>query len=734
MNLTTRSHTGVNAEERGFFAALGRFVVHRPWLVIAAWILLAAVVVLTAPALPTTTDQSDALPRDYESIQAAEVGQRAFPTAFTPSVIVVFQRADGKPLEPADSAKVADIVRTVEAKRIGNVEQILAGSPAPNGSVQVGAVKMPPFTQSNYLDLTAAAKQLRAELTSAAASTGLKVGTTGSVAQQLDMQESSSNGDAIVLLATVLLILVLLLVIFRSPIIAFLPIVLIGIVSQVANGAIAHVVKAFGLKTDASISSMLIVVLFGVGTDYILFLMFRFWERLRAGDEPKRAMVTAVSRVGEAITTAAVVVMIAFAAMTLSSFGFFRAMGPSLAIAVGVTLLAGLTLVPAVVSLMGSKVFWPSKSWRREPESARFGAVGRVVGRRPALVAGVSGAVMVALAVGLVSFNPTFDLSSGSMPETAESQVALKDLKKGMPAGATSPTDVYLRAENGRRLDEAALSAFGAKLKVEGVSQVSPPELNGDHSTARYSVALGSSPESDAAIETVAGPLRDAAHNAAPAGTKALVGGETAVYADIKDTMNRDYLLVFPVAAVLIMLLLGLMLRSVVSPWYVMASVGLGFAATLGATTLVFQVFGGAPGLIFMIPMIIYMFVVALGTDYNILMMARLREEAKEGRSPREAAAMAVRHTGPTIAAAGVILAGSLGALMLAGSTMLAQMGFALAFGILIAAFLMAMFFVPSLTALIGHAAWWPGHGDRADGPKSGADELVAVGTSSGRR
>lgn len=138
------------------------------------------------------------------------------------------------------------------------------------------------------------------------------------------------------------------------------------------------------MQTDASISSILIVVLFGVGTDYILFLMFRFRERLRAGDEPKQAMVTAVSRVGEAITSAAAVVIIAFLSMALSLFGFFRSMGPSLAIAVAVTLLAGLTLVPAVVSLLGAKVFWPSKSWRAEPKGARFAAIGRGLGRKPA--------------------------------------------------------------------------------------------------------------------------------------------------------------------------------------------------------------------------------------------------------------------------------------------------------------------------------------------------------------
>ncbi|WP_091512974.1 MMPL family transporter [Amycolatopsis sacchari] len=704
--------------DKGVFARLGRLVVHRPWWVIGAWVLLAVVVIATAPALPKSTDESDALPRDYESIQAATLGQQAFPSAFTPSMIIVFERSDGAALTTQDSAKVNQVVTDLGNKHLPDVEAVLPAQPSPNNLVQLSAVKMPQLSGPNAQELTKSAKTLRTELQTLVAGSDLKAGTTGTVAQQLDSQESSSDSDAIVGIATVLLILVLLLVIFRSPIIALLPIVLIGVVSQVANGLISWIVKLFGMQADSSISSILIVVLFGVGTDYILFLMFRYRERLRAGDEPKQAMVTAVSRVGEAITSAAAVVVIAFLTMALSSFGFFRSMGPSLAIAVAVTLLAGLTLVPAVVSLLGTKVFWPSKAWRREPEAARFAAVGRAVGRRPALFAGVSGVVMVALAIGLVNFNPTFDLASGSMPDTAESQVAMKSLEKGLPPGATSPTNVYVHSENGAPLNRASLAGFGNDLKgVPGVGQVGQPQLSKDGLTANYSVTLTADPASDAAIGTVSGPLRDTAHASAPPGTKALVGGVTAVYVDIQATMNRDYRVVFPVAAVLIMLVLGLMLRSVVSPWYVMASVGLGFAATLGATTWLFQGIVGESGLIFMIPLIIYMFVVALGTDYNILMMARLREEAKDGKSPREAAALAIRHTGPTIAAAGVILAGSLGALMLAGNALLAEMGFALAFGILVAAFVMAMFFVPSLTALVGRAAWWPGHGDRAEAP-----------------
>ncbi|MFD0562478.1 MMPL family transporter [Kitasatospora saccharophila] len=157
-----------------------------------------------------------------------------------------------------------------------------------------------------------------------------------------------------------------------------------------------------------------------------------------------------------------------------------------------------------------------------------------------------------------------------------------------------------------------------------------------------------------------------------------------------------------------------------VAPWYLMASVGLGFAATLGATTLAFLKIGSEPGLMFMLPIFIYLFVVAIGTDYNILIIARLREEAREGRSPRKAAEEALRHAGPTVAAAGFILAASFATFMLAGNVLFAELGFALSIGIALAAFVMAMFFTPSITALLGKKAWWPGHGAMPDhGPES---------------
>jgi putative drug exporter of the RND superfamily len=698
----------------GPFAALGRMVTRHPWRVIAVWIIAAVAIVLTAPALPTTTNEASFLPSSYESIKAQNLQNQAFPQAgkVDPTgAIIVFARSDGGRLTPADKARVASIATTLNDRHIANILGVTAGPASPNGLVQTASVAMSNNLVNGGTGTQAAdaIKVLRADIRPLVRGAGLYEGVTGAAAQQLDSQQSGNKAEEIVLLATLVLILVLLLIIFRSPIIALMPIITIAVVSFVARGLIADVNSALNLNADSQTTVILIVVLFGIGTDYILFLMFRYRERLRAGDTPRQAVATAVERVGEVIASAASVVIVAFLALLLSSLSIFRSLGPTLAIAVAVTLLAALTLIPAVVTLLGTHVFWPSKSWQREPKGARFAAIGRSLGKRPALFAGVAGLVLVALALGAFSFKPTFDLSSAGIPGNAESEVALTVLERGLPPGATEPTQVYLHATSGT-LTAAEIGDYGTKLKtLDGVGAVAPAKVSTDKATAEYAVTLKVDPESTTAVNTLKNGLRPQAHAAAPPGTYALVGGTTAVFADIQAAMNHDYSIVFPVAAVIILLILMLLLRSLVAPWYLMLSVGLGFGATLGATVLVFQTLAGQAGLVFLLPVYMYLFVVALGTDYNILMIARLREQAQQGMTPRQAAADAVRHAGPAIGSAGLILAGTFASLTLAGNSILQQVGFAVACGIALAAFVMAMFFSPSLTALIGNRAWWPG-------------------------
>jgi RND superfamily putative drug exporter len=347
---------------------------------------------------------------------------------------------------------------------------------------------------------------------------------------------------------------------------------------------------------------------------------------------------------------------------------------------------------------------------------------------------------MLVLALSALAMKTDFD-QTGQLPSNTESSQGFKDLQAGFPAGALNPTTVYLSATGGQKLDPAAVEQYATALKaVPGVGGIMPAGTNGalaaisqDGTAAEIDLSLSDSPYSNGALKVAGDTLRVAAHAKAPPGTTALVGGVSSTFADINSANSRDLKVIFPVAGLLIALILALMLRSVVAPLYLMISVVLGFFSTLGATVVAFQGVLGRPGLSFQLPIILYLFVVAIGTDYNILMIARLREEAREGNDPRTAAHLAVEHGGPSVGSAGLILAGTFASMMLAGIAFLSEMGFAVSVGIVLSAFVMAMFLVPSLTALLGHKAWWPGHGDEPDHGGAAADrprEPVTVTTS----
>jgi RND superfamily putative drug exporter len=717
------------------FHRIGRTVVRHPVWTIVAWVIAAVAIVATAPSLPSNSDESSFLPSSYESIKAMDLQEKAFPEAFTPAAIVLYQRDDGGKLTQADKNDIARITKALDHKKIDQVQKVVAGTPSKDGKYDTALVQMDKKSQG-MPEQADAAKELRKDSVKLADGTALKVQLGGQAAENLDQSEAGQTSDAIALFGSLLIIIITLSIIFRSVLVSILPLVmLLGVVFTTSNALIAYATKLFGLEANSSISALLIVVVLGVGTDYFLFLMFRYRERLRAGDEPKEAMINSVTRVGEAIASAAGAVIIAFCALALSTLGFLTQMGPALAILVAVTLLAGLTLFPAVCSLIPPRrLFAPGKKWHLEPTGTRFASIGKVVGNRSGMVAVVSGLVMVLLALGTLGYKANFDLASGSIPKTKESMVVQDTMTKAYSAGAAAPTDVYLSSTDGKPLD-VDFTAYADKLHgAGGVADVTfdkKTDLNKAGTTADFTVTLKYGASTDEALDAIDG-VRAVAHDSAPQGTEAFVGGTSSVLKDIDAAVNHDYRTVFPVAAVLIMVILGLLLRSVVAPWYLMASVGLGFGATLGATVLLF---GRGDGLIFMLPIIMYLFVVAIGTDYNILMIARLREEAREGRNPRDAAAEALKHAGPTVGAAGVILAATFATLMLSGNALLTQMGFAVAFGIVMAAFVMAMFFTPSLTALIGHAAWWPGHADRGAegaGAGKGGGELGGSGGPGG--
>jgi RND superfamily putative drug exporter len=322
-------------------------------------------------------------------------------------------------------------------------------------------------------------------------------------------------------------------------------------------------------------------------------------------------------------------------------------------------------------------------------------------------VAAVGVALLGVLGGGVVLLRTSYD-PIAQLPGNTEASRAYDNLKRGYPAGALQPTEVYLAAD--RPLAASEVASFAGRLAgVAGVASPQTPRVSADGRVAAVPLILAAEPYSLAALDLVSGPLRDAARAAAPPGATVLVGGQTMAFADVRDSSQRDLAVVFPVAGLLFLLILAALLRAVLTPVYLVAMVVGGFAATLGATTLVFQEGLGRPGLAFTIPIILYLFVTAIGTDYNILIMARLREEVRDGRGVRDAAGLAVVHAGPAVAAAALILAGTFGSLLLTGVPFFVEIGFAVTTGILLVAFVISLLLVPATTALLARAALWPG-------------------------
>jgi putative drug exporter of the RND superfamily len=680
----------------------------RPWRVIAVWVAAVAVVVPLSPGLGAVTneDQTSFLPDTYESVQADRLAERTFPEQSGSSALLVVERADRQPLTQQDQRAVGALAERLREARIERVRAVRTGSAslAPDGRVQLVQIALRGLAVDD--PVAEAVEEIRERAQTVLRDGRLTAGLTGDAAILRDSREAYRSAEGIVGIATVVLILALMGAIYRSPVAALLPIVTIALVFAMATSLVALAADAFGFEVGSEVTSLLIVVLFGIGTDYLLFFLFRFRERLRAGARADHAVSFALGRVGPAIASAALVVMAAFLALLLSRFESFAALAPALVISVAVMLLASLTLVPSVVRLLGTRVFWPSESWRHAPRETVAKRVGQTIAAHPIATGLASGGLLLVLAVGVLFYSADYD-TVGQLPSDTESARAFERLQGSFPAGALNPTQVYVLGGQQR---PQRLRRLGRDLSaIEGVASVATPALAPSGDVARLQVSLAASPFANEALDLVEHELRDTAHRFAGA-RRVLVGGQTSAFVDVRSAINRDFRVVYPAAGAIIAVILALVLRSLIAPIYLLAAVVLGFAATLGATVALFQGIGGEPGLSFALPLIVYLFVVAIGTDYNILMTTRLREEFREGLAPRAAADMAVEHAGPTVAAAGVILAGTFASLILTGIGQLAEMGFAVSVGIVLSAFVMATVFVPSVSALVGRRIWWPGH------------------------
>jgi RND superfamily putative drug exporter len=669
------------------------------------------VIVPIAPKLSevTSANQGSFVPGKYESAKANVVAIKHFAAGSGATAMFIVRRTDRAKLTTADRARVEKLVRDLKSASIQRVTAVATSNQqlSPNKRAQLVSISFKGVADEKPVQ--AAVKTLRLKARASLVGSNLSTLLTGEAAIQTDTIDSAKSALTIVSIATILLIIILLGAVFRGPLTALMPVIAIAGIYELTTALLASLAKVVGFTLDDNLTTMLVVVLFGIGTDYVLFLLFRYRERLRAGDDYKTAITFAIARVGQAITSSALVVVSAFLALLLSSLGSMRNMAPGFIIAVSLMLLAALTLIPALLSLLGTHAFWPSKSWKKEPDAKRARRVGEFIGRHPGRMVLIVAPLLIALAAGALFFTADYNISN-QLPTNTESAKGFTALKQSFPAGALNPTLVYV--VGAKATDKAELSRIAKRLSaVKGVARVTPAQPSKDGQAAVISVELKTSPYDNSALDLAAGPLRRAAHAGEKAGT-VLVGGQTSVFADVRSALNRDYSVVFPVAALMIALILGIVLRSLIAPILLLIAVALGFVATLGASVGVFQGIEGNVGVSFFLPLMVYLFVIAMGTDYNILMTTRLREEAREGNNPRKSAALAVEHAAPTVMAAGTILAGTFASLMLGGIGLLSQMGFTIAIGIVIVSFVMAALLIPSIAALLGHMIWWPGHSD----------------------
>ena len=647
-----------------------------------------------------TNDQAAFLPRSAESTRVLEA-RAAFDQSETVPAIVVWT-ADGARFT---EARQAQATRAVAA---------LAGKP--------GVVGRPsPALLSDDREALQAVVQLKPDLgdelptvldevrEAARAVPGTTAQIAGPAASQADLSDAFAGIDGLLLGVALGAVLLILLLVYRSVLLPFL--IILG--SVFALGLACAVVYALAerdaVRVDGQVQGILSILVIGAATDYALLLAARFREELAVRGDRFGAAVAAARRSFGAITASAATVALGLLALLASDLTNNRALGPVGAIGIGCAVLATLTFLPASLALLGRTAYWPSRP--KPPEESGEGTgvwrrVARTVNGRPRRTWAVTALVLAVFA----AFSPS--LSSKGVPldeifvNDAPSVAAQTTLGAHFPGGSGNPAVIIADAGRTAEVTAAARSTDGV-ASAGAVSASGRPGAGKPlvvDGRVRIDATLTAAADSDAAKDTVE-RLRTRVH--AVSGADALVGGYTAQQYDTQQTAARDRTVIVPIVLAVILLILMLLLRSLLVPVLLVATVGLNFLATLGVSALVFQHLLGFSGTDASVPLYGFVFLVALGVDYNIFLMSRVREEALV-HGNRQGVLRGLTTTGGVITSAGVVLAATFAALMVIPLAFLVQIAFIVAFGVLLDTLVVRSLLVPALMIDIGPRAWWP--------------------------
>ncbi len=671
-----------------------------PWIVIAAWIVIAGALSM-GPKLQsvTTNDASKGLSDKVESKRADALQQAEFSDAKGTPVIVVY--SSDAPLTAADKAAVEAgkgwLLRGEEPINSASVQYSEDG----RGALVFASLNGNPGDEA-FRD---SIEQIRDHFGDTVES--MEVRVTGPGGLITDVYKIFLNADIKLLVGTVILVLVLLLVIYRSPVLPFVPLIAVGFGYFVSGGILALLANAFDATLSGQATSLMVILLFGAGTDYGLLLISRYREDLRREPDARVALATALGETSAAIAASGLTVTLAVLTLLFAQYGDYRSFAPVLGIGVFVTLIAGLTLMPALLAVLGRRAFWPRvpklgdatshKTWERVAER---------VAASPRRAAGIVAAILVVLALGCLFYSPRFSFTDDFLTSMPSSE-GYTLLEKHFPKGALAPTTVLIKSPEAPPEFVAGMLT-GALNKSPGVAAAFPTGTAMDGKLLSFQVIFEGDPYSSEALKQVR-ELRTTARKAAAAGgAVALVGGPTATQADTWAQSNRDTLVVAVVALLVVGAILMILLRAVVAPLYLLLTNVLSYLAALGATIVITEKILGWDHISYRIPLYMFIFLVALGSDYNIFITTRIRSEAMM-RGLRDGTVKALSATGGVLTSAGIILAGTFLILLSQPVKDLAEISIGVALGVLIDTFLVRTALVPGLTLWIGPKAGWPG-------------------------
>jgi putative drug exporter of the RND superfamily len=686
------------------------------WFVLVAWILA---LVITQPigsklSDVTTDDTESFLPASAESTEVVRLLNSDFPQGETDTGIVVYKRAGG--LTAADKQTIAGDAQAIQAAGTDKINIVrppevpfAPGSSPSLVSTDTSVATMVLTTPADFDKEADWGKAIR-DITDADTG-GMQVFLTGGVGFNTDADEVFSDIDTKLLLATVALVLVLLGAIYRSVLVALTPLIVVFFAYTVTQALVYALAKS-GATVSSNSTSILIVLMFGVGTDYCLLLVSRYREELRRIDDKHAAMARAVRRAGPAILASGMTVSLAMLTLALADNKNTSSLGPVAAIAVFTAMVAGLTLLPTLLTIFGRRGFWPRRSvveydpaHAAEEHRGLWRRFGDRVLERPAAALLVTGVVFIAGAFGLLAYKVDYSTTS-FFKHSVEAVEGFDVLRSAFPAGTLAPTTVLVESSGGP-VTPFDINEVESRLRdVNGVASVSDTGLLSTNGRiGQVDAVLSKDPLNKSGLDIVP-RMRDAVANL-PGGVTALVGGTSAINFDVDEANQRDIEIIVPLALLVMAVILAILLQALVAPLVLLASVILSFACTLGISILIIRYVVGDAGFDSAIPLFAFIFLVALGIDYTIFLMARVREEARR-YGTREGMLRALSATGPVITSAGIILAGTFSVLMTLPVSFTFDLGLMVALGILLDTFIVRTIMVPAAVEVLGDKVWWP--------------------------